>query len=111
MEHFKQELIDYLDYYNNRRIKEKLKGLPPAFQTASPFGCLNNSFFEILSNFLGSLQVCGAMIFSILGSYCVKRLISIYIFLIPNVYMRHVSFYHTAFSSRGCANIDNLSIP
>ena len=30
MEHFKQELIDYLDYYNNRRSKAKLKGLPPA---------------------------------------------------------------------------------
>ena len=30
MEHFKQELIEYLDYYNNRRIKTKLKGLPPA---------------------------------------------------------------------------------
>ena len=30
MQHFKQELIDYLDYYNNRRIKAKLKGLPPA---------------------------------------------------------------------------------
>ena len=30
MEHFKQELIDYLDYYNNRRIKAKLRGLPPA---------------------------------------------------------------------------------
>ena len=30
MEHFKQELLDYLDYYNNRRIKAKLKGLPPA---------------------------------------------------------------------------------
>ena len=30
MEHFKQELIDYLDYYNNCRIKAKLKGLPPA---------------------------------------------------------------------------------
>ena len=30
MEHFKRELIDYLDYYNNRRIKTKLKGLPPA---------------------------------------------------------------------------------
>ena len=30
MEHFKQELIEYLDYYNNRRIKAKLKGLPPA---------------------------------------------------------------------------------
>ena len=30
MEHFKQELSEYLDYYNNRRIKAKLKGLPPA---------------------------------------------------------------------------------
>ena len=30
MEHFKSELIDYLDYYNNERIKAKLKGLPPA---------------------------------------------------------------------------------
>ena len=30
MQHFKQELIAYLDYYNNHRIKAKLKGLPPA---------------------------------------------------------------------------------
>ena len=30
IEHFKQELFEYLDYYNNRRIKVKLKGLPPA---------------------------------------------------------------------------------
>lgn len=30
MEHFKQDLMDYLDYYNNRRIKAKFKGLPPA---------------------------------------------------------------------------------
>ena len=30
MEHFKQEFIDYLDYYNNCRIKARLKGLPPA---------------------------------------------------------------------------------
>ena len=30
IEHFKRELIDYLDYYNTRRIKVKLKGLPPA---------------------------------------------------------------------------------
>lgn len=30
MEHFEQELIEYLDYYNNRRIKACLKGLPPA---------------------------------------------------------------------------------
>ena len=30
MEHFKQELVEYLDYYNNRRIRAKRKGLPPA---------------------------------------------------------------------------------
>ena len=30
LEHFKQELADYLDYYNNHRIKIKLKGLPSA---------------------------------------------------------------------------------
>ncbi len=29
MEHFKNELVDYLDYYNNRCSKAKLKGLPP----------------------------------------------------------------------------------
>jgi putative transposase len=30
MKHFKTEIINYMDYYNNRRIKTKLKGLPPA---------------------------------------------------------------------------------
>ena len=30
IDHFRQELVAYLDYYNNRRIKVKLKGLPPA---------------------------------------------------------------------------------
>jgi transposase InsO family protein len=30
IDQFKKELIDYLDYYNNRRIKAMLKGLPPA---------------------------------------------------------------------------------
>jgi putative transposase len=30
IEHFKAELAEYIDYYNNRRIKAKLKGLPPA---------------------------------------------------------------------------------
>ena len=29
IDHFVQELIDYLDYYNNGRIKLKLKGLSP----------------------------------------------------------------------------------
>jgi Transposase and inactivated derivatives len=30
MAHFKLQLIDYLHYYNHRRIKAKLKGLTPA---------------------------------------------------------------------------------
>ena len=30
MEHFKAELVSYLDYYNTRRRKAKLGGLPPA---------------------------------------------------------------------------------
>ena len=30
VDHFKQELIEYINYYNNRRIKARLKGLPPA---------------------------------------------------------------------------------
>ena len=30
VDHFKRELIAYIDYYNNKRIKSKLKGLPPA---------------------------------------------------------------------------------
>lgn len=30
MEHFKSKLLEYLDYYNNTRIKTKLKGLSPA---------------------------------------------------------------------------------
>lgn len=29
IDHFKKELMDYLDYYNNRRIKHKLDGMSP----------------------------------------------------------------------------------
>ena len=37
--------------------QSKVKGLAACnSQTASPFGCLNNFYFKILSNFLGSLQ-------------------------------------------------------
>lgn len=38
MEHFKAELIEYMDYYNNRRIKAKLKGLPPAIHRQQALG-------------------------------------------------------------------------
>jgi transposase InsO family protein len=36
IEHFSKELSEYIDYYNNRRIKVKLKGLSPVeFRTQS----------------------------------------------------------------------------
>lgn len=38
MDHFKTELIDYMDYYNNRRSKAKLKGLPPALHRQQALG-------------------------------------------------------------------------
>ena len=73
MEHFKRELIEYLDYYNNRNTSNKnspaawtttipahqgkVKGLAACnSQTASPFGCLNILCLKYLSNFLGSLH-------------------------------------------------------
>ena len=45
----------------------KAKGLAACnSQTASPFGCLNNFYFKILSNFLGSLQILrGLHIYSV----------------------------------------------
>lgn len=46
IEDFKEKLDEYIDYYNNRRIKAKLKGL-------SPVEVLKNSLI-ILSNFLGA---------------------------------------------------------
>ncbi|WP_419069367.1 hypothetical protein, partial [Hominenteromicrobium sp.] len=44
----------------------KAKGLAACnSQAASPFGCLNNFYFRILSNFLGSLQLyAGAFLLS-----------------------------------------------
>ena len=36
-----------------------MKGLAACnSQTTSPFGCLNDFCFKILSNFLGALQLC-----------------------------------------------------
>jgi transposase InsO family protein len=52
IDHFKAELIDYLDYYNNRRIKAKLKGLPPVLHRQQ---ALKIAYY-FLSNFLGSVH-------------------------------------------------------
>jgi len=57
-EHFKAELIEYLDYYNNRRSKAKLKGLPPALHRQQALQLRNLK----MSNFLGSLQSCSPVL-------------------------------------------------
>ena len=45
MEHFKLDLIEYLDYYSNHRIKGKTEGLAARdSQTTSPLGSLNNFY-------------------------------------------------------------------
>ena len=45
----------------------KAKGLAACnSQTASPFGCLNNFYFKILSNFWGSLQIRGRLVLVVL---------------------------------------------
>ena len=44
MEHFKQELIEYMDYYNNHRIKAKLKGLPPAIHSQQALSAARTIF-------------------------------------------------------------------
>ena len=48
MEHFKQELLDYLDYYNNRRIKAKLKGLLPVIHRQQALWLLEQFVLKIL---------------------------------------------------------------
>lgn len=45
MDHFKQEPIEYLDYYNNCRIKAKLKGLPPAIRRQLALSVLEHFLF------------------------------------------------------------------
>jgi len=57
MEHFKAELINYMDYYNNKRIKVKLKAYRLLFTATSP--CI----IKYLSNFLGSLHLLPSLLY------------------------------------------------
>ena len=67
---FKQELVDYPDYYNNRRIKAMLKGLPPALHRQQALSvawiislsdiCLTfwgQFSFRVLVSFLSALNI------------------------------------------------------
>ena len=38
IEHLEQAIVDYIDYYNNKRIKVKLKGFSPVQYRTKSFG-------------------------------------------------------------------------
>ena len=67
MQHFKQELIAYLDYYNNHRIKAKLKGLPPAIHRQQALSVASSI---PPSNFWGSLHSTRRFRFYYEFSFC-----------------------------------------
>ena len=41
LEQLKQAIVDYIDYYNNKRIKAKLKGLSPVQYRTKSFAYIN----------------------------------------------------------------------
>ena len=47
IEHFKLELVEYPDDYNNRRIKAKLKGLLPAIHRQQALWLLEQFVLKI----------------------------------------------------------------
>ena len=47
MKHFKLELVEYLDDYNNRRIKAKLKGLLPVIHRQQALWLLEQFVLKI----------------------------------------------------------------
>ena len=56
IEEFRIDLEKYMDYYKNKRMKAKLKGLRPVqYRIQSPTAAL----LQILSDFLGAEQLSG----------------------------------------------------
>ena len=64
MEHFKLELIEYLDYYNNRKIKPKAKrACRLQFTDSKPFRLLEQFLSEYCLTFWGHFKImCGDFI-------------------------------------------------
>ena len=64
MEHFKRGTAGLSGLLQQPPYQGKAKGLAACHsQTTSPFGCLNNFCFQILSNFLGALQYSSCPLF------------------------------------------------
>ena len=90
MEHFKLELDRISGLLQQPQDQGKAKGLAACnSQTASPFGCLNNFYFRILSNFLGSLQS------SIWGTYHFQfaQVIVHYLLILQDAILSHIVFH------------------
>jgi len=64
IKHFRSELEDYLDYYNNRRIKLKLNGLTPAMHRSQAVSNLLVAKVLWLSRTLPDYisRMCGALV-------------------------------------------------
>ena len=83
VEHFIEELHEYIEWYNNKRIKLKLNGLSPvefrhkaALQKRPRFllVALHKFSFESLSNFLGSVHsLSGAFVLDDLSRFRVQN--------------------------------------
>ena len=72
MKHFKQELVAYLDYCSNRRIKAKLKGLPSAIHRQQA-RCLNNFTSKYCLTFWGRFDLA---VLSVCFFMCGRRRIT-----------------------------------
>ena len=64
MEHFKQELVEYLDYYNNRRIRAKRKGFRLQFTDNKPFRLLEQFLLQNMAlTFWDHLKTADVLLF------------------------------------------------
>ncbi len=56
VEEFEKELKQYIWWYNNNRIKLRLKGMSPVQYRAQYYKDLNNEHLNLMSNFWGALH-------------------------------------------------------
>ena len=64
MEHFKQELVEYLDYYNNRRIEQNERACRLQFTDNKPFRLLEQFLLQNMAlTFWDHLKTADVLLF------------------------------------------------
>ena len=64
MEHFKQELVEYLDYYNNRRIRANKRACRLQFTDNKPFRLLEQFLLQNMTlTFWDHLKTADVLLF------------------------------------------------